>query len=86
MGRKTRIAAWAMREEVLRGKTQEEMLSVALEKIDAVAGYKPDLICFPEIFLKTGGDVSNPRGNAACLQPEGAVDGQLYPYLLLRAE
>ena len=61
MGKKTRIAAWAMREEVLRGKTQEEMLSVALEKIDAVAGYKPDLICFPEIFLKTGGDISNPR-------------------------
>lgn len=62
MEKKTRIASWAMREEVLRGKTQEEMLSVALEKIDAAAGYKPDLICFPEIFLKTGGDRNNPRG------------------------
>ena len=92
MGKKTRIASWAMREEVLRGKTQEEMLSVALEKIDAVAGYKPDLICFPEIFLKTGGDISNPRWREIgtemlrAFESEGAGDGQLYPHLLLRAE
>ena len=61
MGKKAKIAMWAMREEFLRGKTQEDMIEVALSLIDSVAGEKPDLICFPEIFLKTGGDTDNPR-------------------------
>lgn len=85
MGRKTRIAAWAMREEVLRGKTQEEMLAVALEKIDAIAGYKPDLICFPEIFLKTGGDAANPRWReigAEMLRAFGQKAREISSYIL----
>ncbi len=59
MGRKVRIATWAMNNRMLQGKSQEEMVDVVLAKIDSIAGDHPDVICLPEIFLKTGGDKSN---------------------------
>lgn len=61
MGKKVRIASFGLNFTHLRGKTQEEMLTIVMDRLDAVRGYHPDLICLPEIFLKTGGDVDNPR-------------------------
>ncbi len=60
MGKKAVIATFAMNNRMLAGKTQEDMIGVTLEKLDSVKAYRPDLVCFPEIFLKTGGDVHNP--------------------------
>lgn len=61
MGKKVKIASFGLNEAFLRGKTQEEMADVVLAKIDSVRGNHPDLICLPEIFLKTGGDQNNPN-------------------------
>lgn len=60
MIRKPVVASFGMNNRFLWGKTQEEMVDVTLAKLDTVRGYHPDLVCLPEIFLKTGGDVDNP--------------------------
>lgn len=60
MGTKCRLATWALNGS-RHGRTQEEMLEAGLRLADSIAGYKPDLICYPEIFLKNGGDTGNPR-------------------------
>lgn len=60
MGSKCRIATWALN-GAKYGRTQEEMLRASLSLCDSIAGYNTDLICFPEIFLKNGGDTQNPR-------------------------
>lgn len=61
MGKKALIATFAMNSRFLSGKSQEDMVDVTLAKLDSVRDYHPDLVCFPEIFLKTGGDVHNPN-------------------------
>lgn len=61
MGKKAVIASLAMNNSRLRGKSQGEMADIVLERIDSLRGYHPDLVCLPEIFLKTGGDVKNPN-------------------------
>lgn len=60
MIRKAVVASFGMNQRFLYGKTQEEMVDVTLAKLDSVKGYHPDLVCFPEILLKTGGDRQNP--------------------------
>ena len=88
MEKKTVVASFAMREEFLRGKTQEEMIDVGQTLIDSVAGYKPDLICFPEIFLKTGGDVDNPdwaRNTQRMLEAYSEKARRLGSYILTSA-
>jgi predicted amidohydrolase len=59
MGGICRIATWALN-GARYGRTQREILDATLDLCDGIAGYKPDIICFPEIFLKNGGDVNNP--------------------------
>lgn len=61
MKRNITVASFGMNNRFLHGKTQEEMIDVTLAKLDSVQGYHPDLVCFPEIFLKTGGDIANPN-------------------------
>ena len=61
MGKKTKIASFGLNEAFWQGKSQQEMVEVALDKIESVRGYHPDLICLPEAFLKTGGDRNNPQ-------------------------
>ena len=61
MGKKTKIASFGLNEAFWEGKSQQEMVGVALDKIESVRGYHPDLICLPEAFLKTGGDRNNPQ-------------------------
>lgn len=61
MGKKTKIASLGLNEAFWVGKSQQEMVEVALDKIESVRGYHPDLICLPEAFLKTGGDRNNPQ-------------------------
>jgi len=61
MGKKVRVASFGLNEHLLRGKTQEEIIPFILEKIDSIRNYHPDLIVFPEIFLKIGGDLNNPN-------------------------
>ena len=60
IGKKCKVATWALNNRIMHGKTQEEMADIALEKLSLLAEDKPDLVCFPEIFLKTGGDLNNP--------------------------
>ncbi len=61
MGKKVKVASFGLNEDFLRGKTQEEIVPVIVEKIESVRGYGPDLIVLPEAFLKIGGDRQNPR-------------------------
>ena len=61
MGKKVRVATFGLNKNAVLGKTQEQMLALVLEKVESVRGYKPDLICFPELFLENGGDMSNPN-------------------------
>lgn len=60
MGKKARIITFGMNNRITWGKSQEEMLTFAQEKIDSVRGYHPDLICLPELFLESAGDAKNP--------------------------
>ena len=60
MGKKVKIASFALNKTLNKGKTQLEMLKIALDKVDSVAGYHPDLVCLPELFMETGGDNCNP--------------------------
>lgn len=60
MNGKCRLAVWAMREEFHRGKNWEQMLDTALEMLDELNNEHTDLICFPEIFLKTGDNGHKP--------------------------
>ncbi|MGI6671765.1 MAG: carbon-nitrogen hydrolase family protein [Christensenellales bacterium] len=60
MNRKARIASFGLNEDFLRGKNQREIIPIILDKVETVRGYRPDLIVFPEAFLKIGGDVGNP--------------------------
>ena len=53
---KCKIATWAMLNRNLYGMSQEEVADAALDKMEQLKESKPDLICFPEIFLKSGGD------------------------------
>lgn len=64
MKRNITVASFGLNNRFLHGKTQEDMIDVTLAKLDSVKGYHPDLVCFPEIFLKTGGDTSNPDWHA----------------------
>lgn len=59
MGRKVKIASFGLNEDFLRGKNQEEIIPVVMDKLESVRGYGPDLVCLPEAFLKIGGDVFN---------------------------
>ncbi|MBO4299748.1 MAG: carbon-nitrogen hydrolase family protein [Clostridia bacterium] len=61
MGKKALVASFGLNEDFLRGKTQEEIVPVIVDKIESVRGYEPDLIVLPEAFLKIGGDRLNPR-------------------------
>lgn len=61
MGKKVKIAAWAMNKNLNAGKTQEEMLKISLQRIDSVASCSPDLICLPELFMESAGDNRNPN-------------------------
>lgn len=73
MNRIVTIASFGMNNRMLQGKTQQDMLQVTLDKLDSVKGYQPDLVCFPEIFLKTGGDVQNPDWWAITQQTVAAL-------------
>ena len=64
MGKKALIASFGLNENFYAGKTQEQMIPEILDKTDSVAGYRPDMIVFPEIFLKIGGDRDNPNWEA----------------------
>ena len=57
MSKKCRLVTTSMA-AIRAGKSQRGMMDAGLELIDSVAGYKPDLICFPEGFLRSGGDRS----------------------------
>ena len=59
MKNKVRVASFGLNERQLRGMTQNQMADVVISKIDSVKDYHPDLIVFPEAFLKTGGDINN---------------------------
>ena len=61
MGKKVMVASFGLNEDFLQGKTQEDIVPVAVKKIESVRGYRPDLIVLPEAFLKIGGDRLNPR-------------------------
>lgn len=61
MGKKVKVASFGLNETFLRGKTQEQIIPVVLDKIESVRGYKPDLIVLPEAYLKIGGDIDNPN-------------------------
>ncbi len=60
MNGKCRLAVWAMREEFQRGKDWNQMLETALHMLDELKNEHTDLICFPEIFLKTGDNGQKP--------------------------
>ena len=61
MGKPARIITFGLNNIRIWGTTQEEMLSLVMKKIDSVRGYKPDMICLPELFLEACGDNQNPR-------------------------
>lgn len=61
MGKKVNVASFGLNEDFLRGKTQEEIIPIIVDKVESVRGYKPDLIVLPEAFMKIGGDVANPN-------------------------
>lgn len=61
MSRTITIASFGMNNRLLWGKTQEEMAEITIAKLNSVKGYSPDLVCFPEVFLETGGDGNNPN-------------------------
>lgn len=64
MSRTVTIASFGLNNRFLQGKSQEDMVEIVLKKLNSVKGYSPDLVCFPEIFLKSGGDIHNPDWNA----------------------
>ena len=43
MGKKTKIASFGLNEAFWEGKSQQEMVGVALDKIESVRGYHPDV-------------------------------------------
>ena len=58
-----RIATWAMNSgrAPVRGKNQREMIGLTIDMARSISGCHPDLVVFPEIFLKSGGDTDNPE-------------------------
>ncbi|NQX59656.1 carbon-nitrogen hydrolase family protein [Paenibacillus qinlingensis] len=56
MPRKVNVISTCFNEELIQGSTQEDNLQRAMNMLDAFTELKPDLICFPEVFLVTGGD------------------------------
>lgn len=61
MGKKVNVASFGLNEDFLRGKTQEEIIPIIVDKVESVRGYKPDLVVLPEAFMKIGGDVDEPN-------------------------
>lgn len=61
MGKKVKVASFGLNEAFLWGKgSREDMIDMAVQKIETVRGYHPDLIIFPEGFLGISGDKKNP--------------------------
>ncbi len=54
MPRKIKVATTCFNEEFRRNVSPEDNLKRALELLDVAKSLKPDLICFPEVFLETG--------------------------------
>lgn len=61
MGKKVKVASFGLNEDFLKGLRQDQVIPVILEKVETVRGYQPDLIVFPEAFMKIGGDRENPN-------------------------
>lgn len=68
MGKKVKIASFGLNEDFLRGKTQEEIIPIIVDKVESVRGYQPDLVVLPEAFMKIGGDIANTNWQALTLQ------------------
>lgn len=54
MPRKIRVVTTCFNEEFRKNITPEDNLNYALSLLDTIKPLKPDLICFPEVFLETG--------------------------------
>lgn len=54
MPRKIRVVTTCFNEEFRKNISPEDNLNKALELLDIASSLKPDLVCFPEVFLETG--------------------------------
>jgi beta-ureidopropionase len=54
MPRKIKVVTTCFNEEFRKNISPEDNLNRALELLDVAKSLKPDLICFPEVFLETG--------------------------------
>jgi predicted amidohydrolase len=54
MPRKIKVVTTCFNEEFRKNVSPEDNLNRALELLDVAKSLKPDLICFPEVFLETG--------------------------------
>jgi predicted amidohydrolase len=61
MPRKIKVVTTCFNEELRKSVSPEDNLNRALELLDIAKSLKPDLICFPEVFLETG--VTKPVSN-----------------------
>ncbi|RTE10670.1 carbon-nitrogen hydrolase family protein [Paenibacillus whitsoniae] len=54
MPRKVNVITTCFQEESIMGSLPEDNLQKAVNMLDAFTDLQPDLICFPEVFLKSG--------------------------------
>lgn len=54
MPRKVNVVTTSFNTDCIRGSTMEEVMEKAVDIIDSCGGLQADLICLPEVFLKSG--------------------------------